>query len=290
MGRSAPAPDAAERLARLELDGAVVRVIRGDVARDEDVPSGPRRHRRYAAPGARCHPRRRRPRRRGAGAPEPARRWPPCFAPKVAGAWNLHVRCASLPLDFFVRLLVDRLGARLAGPGELRRGQRLPRRAGRAASGRGAARRSRVSWGPWSEAGMAATLGERDRRRWATQGVRPMAPAEALGGLGRALDDRCRSRGGRRHRLGSLRHGSRGRRYAARWAASDGASTCGRRRRRRRRSGRSCCVVSTVSRRRGRRAAVLAHVGEQVIRVLGSWRRTRRSTPSADSRTSASTR
>ena len=49
MGRSAPSPAVAERLARLELDGAVVRVIAGDVARDEDVRDGPGRDRRHAA-------------------------------------------------------------------------------------------------------------------------------------------------------------------------------------------------------------------------------------------------
>ena len=138
MGRSAPSPAVAERLARLELDGAVVRVIRGDVARDEDVRDGSGRDRRHAAAPARRHPRRRRPRRRGAGAPEPRVADHGVRAEggrRVESARALRVAAARL----LRRLLVDRLRARLAGPGELRRGQRLPRRAGGPAPRRGAA-------------------------------------------------------------------------------------------------------------------------------------------------------
>ncbi len=185
MGRSTPSPAVTERLARLTLDGAVVRVIRGDVARDEDV---------HAVLGeiARTLP----PLRgvvHAAGvladavlAGQSRASLDAALAPKVAGAWNLHARCAGLALDFFV--LFSSIASVLGSPGQ----------ANYAAANAfldtlAARRRARgqhglaMGWGPWSEGGMAASLAERDRRRWDDQGVRPLTPVDALAALERAL-------------------------------------------------------------------------------------------------------
>ena len=185
MGRSTPPPAVTERLARLTLDGTVVRVIRGDVARDEDV---------HAVLGeiARTLP----PLRgvvHAAGvladavlAGQSRASLDAALAPKVAGAWNLHARCAGLALDFFV--LFSSIASVLGSPGQ----------ANYAAANAfldtlAARRRARgqhglaMGWGPWREGGMAASLAERDRRRWDDQGVRPLTPVDALAALERAL-------------------------------------------------------------------------------------------------------
>jgi hypothetical protein len=49
------------------------------------------------------------------------------FAPKVAGAWNLHRRTAGLPLDFFV--LFSSISSLLGNRGSQLRRQRVSRRA-----------------------------------------------------------------------------------------------------------------------------------------------------------------
>lgn len=45
-----------------------------------------------------------------------------------------------------------------------------------------------VNWGPWADAGMAASLGERDQRRLAGRGMRPLPPEEGREVLGRLLE------------------------------------------------------------------------------------------------------
>jgi NADP-dependent 3-hydroxy acid dehydrogenase YdfG/acyl carrier protein len=107
------------------------------------------------------------------------------FAPKVAGAWNLHEATRGLALDFFV--LFSSAAAVLGTPGQgsyaaanafldalayARRHAGLP-----AAS---------ISWSAWSGAGMAAGLSERHHtlRQW---GLRPIQPAEGLAVFDRVL-------------------------------------------------------------------------------------------------------
>jgi len=101
------------------------------------------------------------------------------MAPKIAGAWNLHMLTRGVPLDFFV--LFSSAAAMLGSPGQsnyaaanafmdtlahYRRHLGLP-----AVS---------VNWGPWGEAGMAADLAKRSARQWVPQGVTPVPIDDGL--------------------------------------------------------------------------------------------------------------
>ena len=55
-------------------------------------------------------------------------------------------------------VLLDGGGARIARAGQLRGGERVPRRAGRTAARPTACRRLSINWGPWADGGMAASL------------------------------------------------------------------------------------------------------------------------------------
>jgi acyl transferase domain-containing protein/acyl carrier protein len=102
------------------------------------------------------------------------------LAPKVLGAWNLHVLTADLPLDFFV--VFSSVASVLGSPGQGnyaaanafldglahdRRSQGLPCLA--------------INWGPWAEVGMAARGSS--SRGPASRVMHPLAPAQALAAL-----------------------------------------------------------------------------------------------------------
>jgi NAD(P)-dependent dehydrogenase (short-subunit alcohol dehydrogenase family)/acyl carrier protein/uncharacterized protein YidB (DUF937 family) len=108
------------------------------------------------------------------------------MAPKVAGAWNLHVLTQDLPLDFFV--LFSSVASLLGSPGQgnyaaanafldalayQRRAQGLPGLS--------------INWGSWAEVGMAATLGNREQQRLAALGMETIAPKKGLQVLGQLL-------------------------------------------------------------------------------------------------------
>lgn len=106
------------------------------------------------------------------------------MAAKVYGAWHLHERTAALPLDFFV--LFSSVAALLGTPGQ----------GGYAAANAfldGLAHRRRaagqpalsINWGPWAEVGLA-TAADRAARLH-SQGLRALAPAEALAAFALAL-------------------------------------------------------------------------------------------------------
>jgi myxalamid-type polyketide synthase MxaB len=110
------------------------------------------------------------------------------LAPKVEGAWQLHLQTRSLPLDWFVCFSsVSALvgtpgqGAYAAGNAFLdalahhRRAQGLPALS--------------VNWGPWAGAGMAARMGESYRSRLAQQGCLFIEPSKGVRALEHLLSD-----------------------------------------------------------------------------------------------------
>ncbi|MFK5952924.1 MAG: SDR family NAD(P)-dependent oxidoreductase, partial [Desulfobacterium sp.] len=95
------------------------------------------------------------------------------LAPKVMGAWNLHILTKDLHLDHFV--LFSSTASLLGSPGqgnyaagnhfmdtlaELRKRIGLPGLS--------------INWGPWSETGMAAALKPEDMKRWEKGGFTPL--------------------------------------------------------------------------------------------------------------------
>ena len=110
------------------------------------------------------------------------------LAPKVDGAWNLHLASRACPLDFFVCFssTASTLGsagqanyaaanAFLDALAHQRRAQGLPALS--------------INWGPWAEAGMAARLGEEAARRRAANGIGDIAPEAGLQVMERLLSD-----------------------------------------------------------------------------------------------------
>jgi acyl transferase domain-containing protein/SAM-dependent methyltransferase/acyl carrier protein/aryl carrier-like protein len=183
VSRRPPDPAGRERIADLERAGARILVLSADVSRPAELSAALDRVRAELPP------------LRGvfhlAGTLDDAvlprqdrERLARVFAPKVEGAWNLHRLTLGDPLDLFVLFssLASLLGSRgqanyaaanafLEGLARLRRVAGLP-----AVS---------LHWGPWAEAGMAASLG--DPQRWAAQGLEPLASARALEILGTLL-------------------------------------------------------------------------------------------------------
>ncbi|MEE8526151.1 MAG: SDR family NAD(P)-dependent oxidoreductase [Thermoanaerobaculia bacterium] len=185
LGRSAAGEEAGELQRELELSGARVEIVRGDVCREQDVA---------------------RMLQRIASSPAPLRgiihaagtlddgvlqqqewsRFDSVLAPKVVGAWNLHRLTRESPLDFFVLFssVASVLGS--AGQGNYaaanafldvlahhRRAQGLPA--------------TSVNWGPWATAGMAARLDRRSQSRWTARGVEQIVPAQGLAALEQVL-------------------------------------------------------------------------------------------------------
>jgi NADP-dependent 3-hydroxy acid dehydrogenase YdfG/acyl carrier protein len=107
------------------------------------------------------------------------------MAPKIQGAWNLHVLTQGMSLDFFV--LFSSVASILGGAGQVnyaaanafldalahyRRSRALPALS--------------INWGAWSGVGMAARMDEAERQRLAARGETFITPAqgtEILAGL-----------------------------------------------------------------------------------------------------------
>ena len=190
-GRSAPGEVANVAIARMRKAGAIVEAARADVSRRPDVDrlitsinaSGfPLKGIVHSA-GVLDD---------GVALQQSWDRLRTVFAPKVAGAWNLHLATADLPLDFFV--LYSSLASVLGSAGQanyaagnafvdalahLRKAQGLPALS--------------VGWGTWGGSGMAASLNDADRRRHADAGFAEMDPDAAFAALEGAV------RSGRAH-------------------------------------------------------------------------------------------
>ncbi|MDI3284904.1 type I polyketide synthase [Polyangium sp. 15x6] len=184
VGRNAPTGECTAQLARLRDAGARVTVAHADVSRPEDVAavvaSVPEE---FPLRGV-IH---------AAGILDDGllmdmdeRRIAAVFAPKVRGAWNLHLATRGLPLDFFVlyssascvlgsagQCNYTAANAYLDALAQARRASGLPALS--------------LGWGPWGEGGMAAALSDAHRARFARMGVQILDPAQALAALGQAL-------------------------------------------------------------------------------------------------------
>ncbi len=84
------------------------------------------------------------------------------FAPKINGSWNLHESSLTKPLDFFV--LFSSFASSIGSPGQINYSSANAYMDALAAfrHDRGLPALS-ISWGPWSEVGVAAKLTERHR-------------------------------------------------------------------------------------------------------------------------------
>ena len=178
MGRRRPSDDALSAIRTLEGEGARVVAAAGDVACEEDVARAlstieatmaPLRGIVHAA-GTRDD---------GVLSEQTPDRVAAVMAPKLRGAWHLHRRTQGQALDFFV--MFSSMAALFGAAGQSgyaaanaamdafahrRRAQGLPA--------------TSVNWGPWAEAGMWATLGAHDRRRWTDQGVQVIEEADGV--------------------------------------------------------------------------------------------------------------
>jgi myxalamid-type polyketide synthase MxaE and MxaD len=184
IGRHAPGPTVHAQLAALSAAGAAVQVALLDVAdhaalaallADIAATRPPLRGVFHAAgildDGVLLH--------------QTAERFRAVCAPKLAGAWNLHLLTQALPLDWFV--LCSSVAALLGSPGQsnyaaantfldalahYRRARDLPALS--------------INWGPWADVGLAAAQANRGERL-AYQGMGSLSPEHGLAALERLL-------------------------------------------------------------------------------------------------------
>jgi acyl transferase domain-containing protein/acyl carrier protein/ribosomal protein S18 acetylase RimI-like enzyme/protein-L-isoaspartate O-methyltransferase len=111
------------------------------------------------------------------------------FAPKVTGAWNLHQLTLDRRLDLFLLCssatsmicsfgLANYVAANqfLDALASHRRGLGLPGLS--------------ISWGPWTDVGMASAVGSRRQAQWSAEGLATIEPEQALAALGGLLPSR----------------------------------------------------------------------------------------------------
>ncbi len=183
-GRRGATAEAATALAALATQGADVRVIQADVAREADVAAlldglgeMPPLVGVIHAAGVLSD---------GVLQQQDWGRFAQVLAPKVLGAWNLHRALSAIPLDFFV--MFSSSSAVLGSPG-----QGNYAAANAFLDGLAHHRQAlglpglSLNWGPWSGVGMAAGVESRDRKRWASVGINLIAPDKGLAALERVL-------------------------------------------------------------------------------------------------------
>jgi acyl transferase domain-containing protein/aryl carrier-like protein len=187
LGRSEPSGSSAPALAQLRDAGARVLTCRADVTSRADLAGALARIELELAPVAGVI--------HAAGvlddgilvhqSPERLRA---VMAPKLTGAWNLHLLTRDLELEHFV--LFSSLAAIVGTAGQ------GPYAAANAALDALAHHRRAlglpavsINWGPWLDVGMAGSLDARDRGRLASAGIEALTPAQALLALRDAVHD-----------------------------------------------------------------------------------------------------
>jgi myxalamid-type polyketide synthase MxaB len=179
--RGASSEAARAAVAALQAAGAEVLAVAADVSRAEDVAGLPAAANRFPPLAGILHL---------AGVlddgvllKQDLERLDRVMAPKVAGAWNLHILASRLPLDFFV--VFSSAAGLLGAPGQAnyaaanafldalmhyRRRQGLPALS--------------IDWGPWGHEGMASVAEAGDQDRWSSRGIGVIRPELGLRLLG----------------------------------------------------------------------------------------------------------
>ena len=110
------------------------------------------------------------------------------MAPKAEGAWHLHRMSSACALDFFVMFssAVSILGG--AGQANYATANAFLDGLAHERQAQGLTALS-INWGPWAEAGMAATLDARNQGRLARRGWEHLSSSVGLEAFGRLLHD-----------------------------------------------------------------------------------------------------
>ncbi|HET7695305.1 MAG TPA: type I polyketide synthase [Vicinamibacterales bacterium] len=185
VGRGAPTESAAAAIGSLRHAGAEIVIAQADISRQDDVS------RVFAEARAGMPPIRGIVHAAGVLddgllASQSWARFETVLAPKLAGAWNLHVVSAGLPLDFFVLFssMVSVFGG--AGQGNYAAANGFLDGLARSRKAQGLPAVS-INWGPWAGAGMAGRVSERDRQRWRAEGYGSIPPSEGVSLLSRLI-------------------------------------------------------------------------------------------------------
>jgi NAD(P)-dependent dehydrogenase (short-subunit alcohol dehydrogenase family)/acyl carrier protein len=108
------------------------------------------------------------------------------MAPKVDGAWNLHVLTKDMPLDFFV--MFSSAVSIFGWPGQGNYAAANAFLDAMAWYRRNAGLKAlSVNWGPWADAGMAEELDSDKRQQFSARGLDFISPQEGFESLGRML-------------------------------------------------------------------------------------------------------
>ncbi len=185
IGRSDPSQEARQKISRMEESGAEIIVAKGNVAMTDDVTRILEQIS-SSLPALRgiVH---------AAGVLDDGmlldRDWESfskVFAPKVSGAWNLHIATREMPLDFFVLFSSAATILPNYGQGSYTTANAFLNTLAHYRRAKGLPALS-INWGAWRGGGMAASVGNSVKSRWTEQGFSPMDPEDALEAFGQAL-------------------------------------------------------------------------------------------------------
>ena len=186
VGRRGPSSEAQAVIRQLERCGAHIHVWQADVSKSVDVASllqevqtsMPLLRGIVHAAGTLDD---------GVLLQQDMKRFDRVMAPKIMGAWNLHVLTRGVHLDFmiFFSSAAALLGA--AGQGNYAAANAFLDALAHYRRSLGLPGLS-INWGPWAAGGMAAGLPQRHQSRFAMQGIKPLTSEQGLAILEQALE------------------------------------------------------------------------------------------------------